>query len=58
MSLTKREIYEFGAFLLEPAERIILRNGTPLTLTPKVFDTLVYLVRNHGRLLTKDALLK
>lgn len=29
-----------------------------LSLTPKVFDTLVYLVRNSGRLLTKVELLK
>jgi eukaryotic-like serine/threonine-protein kinase len=44
---------------LDPAERVVFRvMGTPLSLTPKVFDTLVCLVRNHGRLLTKDELLK
>jgi TolB-like protein/DNA-binding winged helix-turn-helix (wHTH) protein/Flp pilus assembly protein TadD len=58
MSLVERELYEFGPFSLDPAERIISRDGTPLALTPKVFDTLVFLVRNRGRLLTKDELLK
>lgn len=58
MPLTERELYEFGPFSLDPAERIILRDGEPLSLTPKVFDTLVYLVRNSGRLLTKDELLR
>ena len=58
MSLTEKEMYEFGPFSLDPAERIISRHGTPLPLTPKVFDTLVCLVRNRGRLLTKDELLK
>lgn len=58
MSLMQKEIYEFGSFSLDPAERVILRDGEPLALTPKVFDTLVYLVRNRGRLLTKDELLK
>jgi DNA-binding winged helix-turn-helix (wHTH) protein len=43
---------------LDPAERVISRDGVPLALTPKVFDTLVCLVRNRGRLLTKDELLK
>ena len=43
---------------LWPTERIIFRDGAPVTLTPKVFDTLVYLVRNRRRLLTKDELLK
>jgi eukaryotic-like serine/threonine-protein kinase len=58
MSLMEKEIYQFGPFSLDPAERLVLREGTPLSLTPKVFDTLVYLVRNHGRLLTKDELLR
>jgi DNA-binding winged helix-turn-helix (wHTH) protein len=43
---------------LDPTERVILRSGERLSLTPKVFDTLVCLVRNGGRLLTKDKLLK
>ena len=58
MPLTEKEMYEFGPFSLDPTERVIFRDGTPVRLTPKVFDTLVYLVRNRGRLLTKDELLK
>src|SRR5215469_15874357 len=58
MPLTEKEIYEFGPFSLDPTERVISRDGTPVPLTPKVFDTLVYLVCNRGRLLTKDELLK
>jgi TolB-like protein/DNA-binding winged helix-turn-helix (wHTH) protein/Tfp pilus assembly protein PilF len=53
----EKEIYEFGPFSLDPAERIISRDGTSLSLTPKVFDTLVCLVRKPGRLLTKGELL-
>jgi len=58
MSVIEKEMYQFGPFSLDPAERIVSRDGAPLSLTPKVFDTLVYLVRNRGRLLTKDELLK
>ena len=58
MSLIEKEIYEFGPFSLDPAERVLSRNGAALPLTPKVFDTLVCLVRNRGRLLAKDELLK
>ena len=58
MSLLEKELYEFGPFSLDPAERVISRDGTSLPLTPKVFDTLLCLVRNRGRLLTKDELLK
>jgi TolB-like protein/DNA-binding winged helix-turn-helix (wHTH) protein/Tfp pilus assembly protein PilF len=58
MPLTEKEIYEFGPFSVDPTERVMFRDGTLVPLTPKVFDTLVYLVRNRGRLLTKDELLK
>src|SRR5215510_9297505 len=58
MSLMEKEMYYFGPFSLDPGERVLSHDGTPLTLTPKVFDTLLCLVRNRGRVLTKDELLK
>src|SRR5215467_14670112 len=54
MATSTRQIYEFGAFRLDSGERILLRGGEPIALTPKVFDTLVLLVQNAGRLITKD----
>src|SRR5262252_1661864 len=58
MSLMEKEIYEFGPFLLDPAEHLLSCEGIPVSLTPKAFETLVCLVRNQGRMLTKDELLK
>jgi TolB-like protein/DNA-binding winged helix-turn-helix (wHTH) protein/Flp pilus assembly protein TadD len=58
MSLNRKELYEFGPFALDPQERILWREGKPLAATPKVFDTLLFLVRNQGRVLTKDELLQ
>jgi len=52
------ELYEFGPFRLEPAERKLTRNNVPVILTPKVFDTLVLLVRNSGHLLEKEELIR
>jgi eukaryotic-like serine/threonine-protein kinase len=49
--------YEFGEFVLEPESRKLLRNGTPVPLTPKALDTLVILVRNSGQIVSKDRLL-
>src|ERR1043165_3258633 len=49
--------YEFGPYQLKPMERLLLRNGQPVILTPKVFDTLLFFVENNGRLLKKDELL-
>jgi DNA-binding winged helix-turn-helix (wHTH) protein len=52
------EIYEFNEFRLETAEHRLLRAGSAITLAPKVFDTLVILVENSGRLLSKDELMQ
>ena len=50
--------YEFGQFTLVPTEKRLLCDGKVVPLAPKVFDTLVLLVKNQGRLLEKDALLE
>lgn len=50
--------YEFGRFRLEPDERLLLKEGQPVTLPPKCFDVLLVLVRNAGHLIQKDELLR
>src|ERR1700730_4404434 len=50
--------YEFGQFTLIPTEKRLLCGGKEIPLAPKVFDTLVLLVENSGRLIRKDELLK
>jgi DNA-binding winged helix-turn-helix (wHTH) protein/TolB-like protein/Tfp pilus assembly protein PilF len=47
----------FGGYRLDPHKRRLLRNGEVLTLMPKAFDLLTYLVLNPGRLVTKDELM-
>ena len=49
--------YEFGPFVLNPAEHTLLRHGEPVPLRPKVFDTLLVLVKNSGHLVEKDELM-
>src|SRR5262245_5917718 len=58
MSASVRRVYEFNGFRLDPAERLLLHAGTPVALPPKAFEMLVALVSNHGRLLTKDELMR
>ena len=52
-----KRLYGFGPFLLDPAERVLTREGQPVPLTPKVFDLLVVLVENGGHLLGKKDLM-
>jgi Tol biopolymer transport system component/DNA-binding winged helix-turn-helix (wHTH) protein len=49
--------YRFGPFVLDPASRLLLREEQPVPITTKVFETLVVLVENRGRVVTKDELL-
>ena len=50
-------VYQFGPFRLDPAERLLLRHGEPVPLTPKAFDLLAHLAARSGRLVEKDALM-
>lgn len=49
--------YEFGEYTLLLSERLLLRRGERVALKPKVFDTLLALVQNPGRLLSKEELI-
>src|SRR5215470_11376663 len=50
--------FRFGPFTLDAQERRLLRAGEAIALTPKVFDTLVYLVEHQGRLVGKNELME
>src|SRR5436190_10163287 len=52
------EVYEFGGFRLEVAERRLTRGTLRVHLAPKTYDVLVALVRHPGHLVTKDELLR
>jgi DNA-binding winged helix-turn-helix (wHTH) protein/TolB-like protein/Tfp pilus assembly protein PilF len=50
-------LFEFGGFRYDPAEHLLLRDGKPVSLTPKAFDILKILLQSHGRLLSKEELM-
>ena len=52
-----RGAYHFGPFHLDVRERRLSRGGEVIPLRLKVFDTLLVLVENAGRLVTKQELL-
>ncbi|MGV3516910.1 alpha/beta fold hydrolase [Luteitalea sp.] len=58
MSVTPTpRVYRFGPWQLMPAEHRLLLRDTPVTLTPRAFETLCALVERHGHLVTTQALL-
>jgi DNA-binding winged helix-turn-helix (wHTH) protein/TolB-like protein/Tfp pilus assembly protein PilF len=58
MELKTGSLYECGPFCLEPAEHRLMREGNPVALPPKAFELLVFLVRNQGRLVTKEQIMQ
>src|ERR1700676_5729112 len=50
--------YRFGEFLLDPRKRTLSRADSPVSLTPKAFDVLLFLAQNPSRLVTKEELLQ
>ncbi|MFN0111569.1 MAG: DPP IV N-terminal domain-containing protein [Blastocatellia bacterium] len=58
MSKKIKQLYEFGSFRLDAAERLLMREGRTVPLSPKVFDTLLALVENSGRIVGKEELMQ
>ena len=52
-------VYEFGDFRLDTAKRLLRRlDGTAVPLTPRVYETLLYMVEHHGTVLDKERLME
>src|SRR6202795_3869020 len=51
-------LYRFGQFALDSRKRTVSRADSPVSLTPKAFDVLLFLAGNPNRLVTKEELLQ
>src|SRR6516225_3020857 len=59
MQTSPANLYEFGDFKLDPSKRRLQRlDGTPIPLTPRVFDTLLYMVEHHDTVLDKERIME
>jgi len=54
MSVQPKYIYVFDSFSVDREKRVLYRGAEPVQLTPKVFDTLLALIEDRGRILSKD----
>lgn len=57
MSDTNTLVFAFHPFRLDPAQRMLSREGQSVALTPKEFDTLLGLVEARGRVVDKEELI-
>jgi DNA-binding winged helix-turn-helix (wHTH) protein/tetratricopeptide (TPR) repeat protein len=58
MPTEHKVLYEFGPFRADPEKQILSRDHQQVPITPKVFETLLILVRRSGEVVTKDDLMK
>lgn len=50
-------VYEFGKFRLDPDEKTLFVDDTPLRLPAKEFETLLLLVEHNGRAMSKEEMM-
>src|SRR6266705_6049917 len=58
MNAPPAHVYEFGDFHLDAEKRLLWRGDAPVPLTPRIFETLLYLVENHDTVLDKERLME
>src|SRR6516162_3890243 len=59
MQTASIHIYEFGEFQIDTGRRLLRRlDGTTVPLTPRVFETLLYMVEHHNIVLDKERLME
>jgi len=59
MQTTTAHLYEFGDFRLDTAKRVLRQlDGTTVPVTPRVFETLLYMVEHHDTVLDKERLME
>lgn len=51
-------VWVFGPFHLDESQRRLLRDGQPVQITPRVFDTLIALIEQNGQLVKKEELME
>ena len=54
MQKRPKHYFVFGDFQIDVCERVLLRNGNTVPLTPKAFDTLLALVESRGGVVEKE----
>ena len=51
-------IFRFGPYKIDDERRELSRDGEEISLQPKAFSLLIYLVENTGRVVSKDEIIE
>jgi Tol biopolymer transport system component/DNA-binding winged helix-turn-helix (wHTH) protein len=58
MNEKEQGAYEFGPFRLDPVNRVLLRDGRAVALTPKMFEILLLLLERRGQVVEKEEIMR
>src|ERR1044071_70017 len=58
MNQPERRFYLFDEFRVDASERLLFKENREVSLTPKVFDTLLVLLENSSHVMTKKELMQ
>ncbi|MCY7374481.1 MAG: alpha/beta fold hydrolase [Pyrinomonadaceae bacterium] len=58
MKTVNSKIYEFGKFRVDAPEKILFDGANVIALTPKAFETLLFLIENCGHAVSKDEIMQ
>jgi DNA-binding winged helix-turn-helix (wHTH) protein/Flp pilus assembly protein TadD len=58
VGLQEKRTYEFGPFQIHAAERLLLRDGRPISVTAKALDTLLLLIQRSSHLFEKSEIME
>ena len=58
MTVEPKILYEFGPFRVDPEKQVLLREDLPVAISPKVFETLLILIRHSREVVSKEDLMK
>jgi DNA-binding winged helix-turn-helix (wHTH) protein/tetratricopeptide (TPR) repeat protein len=58
MQPPENDVFRFDEFEFDPSRRLLTRNGVPVSLLPKPFEILAFLVLNPGRVVSKEELIR
>jgi DNA-binding winged helix-turn-helix (wHTH) protein/TolB-like protein/Tfp pilus assembly protein PilF len=53
-----KQVYEFGPFVLDTEEKVLLRQGSPVPLTPRAYQVLLMLVERSGHVVEKERFMR
>jgi DNA-binding winged helix-turn-helix (wHTH) protein/TolB-like protein len=57
MSTNPENIFEFGSFRADAAQRLLLTGGEPVKLSPKAFELLMLLIQNPNQVIEKERIM-